>query len=132
MISITVRMLLFVICALLLTNLLKSAGSGLSTAITLFAAAAVMCFACTQLSGVFEFVMTLTETAGIEERYISIAVKCIGICFLGDFASDICSDCGENSLADGSRMICKCSILVISLPMYTDIFNMILKLWKNI
>ena len=94
--------------------------------------AAVFVFVCTQLGSVIDFINTLASKAGIDEQYIGIILKCIGVCFLGDFAAGICRDCGENTLANNSEIVCKCSIIVIALPMYIDIFNLILKLWENV
>lgn len=132
MISGTIKIILLIICALMLVTILKSVKSGLSGFLLIFVTVAVFTFVCTQLGGVIEFINTLAEKAGIEKQYINIILKCIGVCLLGDFASGLCRDCGENTLASNSELVCKCSILVIALPMYIDIFNLILKLWENV
>lgn len=132
MIGAVIKIMLLIICSLMLVTILKSVKSGMSVFLLIFVTAAVFIFVCTQLGGVIDFINTLASKAGIDEQYIGIILKCIGICFLGDFAAGVCRDCGENTLANNSEIVCKCSIIVIALPMYIDIFNLILKLWENV
>ena len=132
MIGAVIKIMLLIICSLMLVTILKSVKSGMSVFLLIFVTAAVFIFVCTQLGGVIDFINTLASKAGIDEQYIGIILKCIDICFLGDFAAGICRDCGENTLANNSEIVCKCSIIVIALPMYIDIFNLILKLWENV
>lgn len=132
MIGAVIKIMLLIICSLMLVTILKSVKSGMSVFLLIFVTTAVFIFVCTQLGGVIDFINTLASKAGIDEQYIGIILKCIGICFLGDFAAGICRDCGENTLANNSEIVCKCSIIVIALPMYIDIFNLILKLWENV
>ena len=132
MIGAVIKIMLLIICSLMLVTILKSVKSGMSVFLLIFVTAAVFIFVCTQLGGVIDFINTLASKAGIDKQYIGIILKCIGVCFLGDFAAGICRDCGENTLANNSEIVCKCSIIVIALPMYIDIFNLILKLWENV
>ena len=127
-----IKIMLLIICSLMLVTILKSVKSGVSVFLLIFVTAAVFVFVSTQLGSVIDFINTLASKAGIDEQYIGIILKCIGVCFLGDFAAGICRDCGENTLANNSEIVCKCSIIVIALPMYIDIFNLILKLWENV
>lgn len=132
MINGTIKIILLIICALLLVTVLKSVKSNLSGLLLIFVSASVFIFVCTQLGSIVSFMRTLAQKAGIDEQYIGIILKCIGVCFLGDFAAGLCRDCGENTLANNSEIVCKCSIMVIALPMYIDIFNLILKLWESV
>lgn len=132
MIGAVIKIILLIVCALMLVTILKSVKSGVSVFVLIFVTAAVFVFVCTQLGSVIDFIDTLASKAGIDEQYIGIILKCIGVCFLGDFAAGICRDCGESTLANNSEIVCKCSIIVIALPMYIDIFNLILKLWENV
>ena len=127
-----IKIMLLIICSLMLVTILKSVKSGVSVFLLIFVTAAVFVFVCTQLGSVIDFINTLASKAGIDEQYIGIILKCIGVCFLGDFAAGICRDCGENTLANNSEIVCKCSNIVIALTMYIDIFNLILKLWENV
>ena len=132
MIGSTIKIILLILCALILVTVLKSADSKISSLLLIFITVVVFAFICTQLQSVIEFINTLASKADIDGQYIGIILKCIGICFLGDFAAGLCRDCGEQTLANNSEIVCKCSILVVALPMYIDIFNLILKLWESV
>lgn len=125
-----IKLLLFSICALILILVLKPFNPTITKIIAAFTAISVLIYASLQLGAVIDFIKKLADNASIDSRYIEIILKCIGICILGDFTTGICKDCGEGVLASGVEFVCKCSILVIALPLYSDIFNLILKLWK--
>ena len=118
--------------ALIAVIMLKSVKS--SGAVFVLIAVTLICagFTVTRLSAVISFINKLADSGGIEEKYIEMILKCMGICFLGEITSGICRDSGENTLAANSEIVCKFSIIAVSLPMYADIFNMIIKLWENI
>ncbi len=132
MITGTLKVIAVLLCALFLAVLVKSVKSGAYVFILAAATVGVFMFVITQLKSVTDFISTISKSAGIDFKYIQIILKCIGICYLGDFASSICRDCGESALASNSELACKCSILALSLPLYADIFNMILKLWESV
>ena len=132
MITGTLRVIAILLCALMMVVLIKSVKSSVSVLLLIATTVGVFIFVCTQLTPVINFISTLANNAGIDTQYMQIILKCVGICFLGEFASGVCRDCGESTLASNSELICKCSILAVSLPMYTDIFNLILKLWESV
>ncbi len=59
--------------------------------------------------------------AGVDDDYISIVFKTLGICILTQIASDICRDCGESALAAKTELAGKIAILAIAMPMITSI-----------
>lgn len=125
------KILISVMCVLLITVILKNFKSSMSVPVVIAASVSLLLFSTTMLTAITDFIQTLTDKAGIDDTYIVIIFKCIGICLLGDFISGLCRDNGESALALNTEFVCKCSILVISLPVYADVFNMILKLWEN-
>lgn len=92
----------------------------------------VLIYVSTKLTGIFEYINDISVRAGIKSEYINIILKCIGICYLGDFATSLCKDSGENTLAYNAELLCKCSIVVVALPVYSEILNIIMKLWESI
>ncbi len=61
-----------------------------------------------------------------DEMYISIIFKIIGIAYIAEFASSICSDAGENAIASKVELGGKVLILVISSPIIFTLFEMII------
>ncbi len=125
------KVFVLIICALFLILLLKNIKSSISLFITLGLSIILLIYAINQLQPIVDFIRNLSNKANIKSEYLKIIFKCIAICILGDFTSNFCKDTGESSLAYNSELVCKISIILISLPMYIDIFNLILKLWES-
>lgn len=57
-----------------------------------------------------------------------ILLKVVGICFITDFAADLCSDFGQSSLATKVETAGKISVAVICLPLVEKILEIVGKL----
>lgn len=55
---------------------------------------------------------------------ITLIIKALSIAYLTHITSNICKDCGENSLATGIDTIGKIEILVLALPLIEEIIKM--------
>ena len=67
------------------------------------------------LISVFEDLFTLS---GIDNMYLAILFKSLGICYIVQLASDYCKDCGENALASQVTLAGKLAMLSVSLPLF--------------
>jgi len=63
------------------------------------------------------------DRGGMEREHIQILLKCLGICIVSQIASDSCRDSGENSIASKVELAGKLSILIIGLPLFSDILS---------
>ena len=70
----------------------------------------------------------LFETAQIDGEYISILLKALGICIVAQLAADYCRDCGESALASQVEITARVSLLIISLPLYTAVTELVIAL----
>ncbi len=61
-------------------------------------------------------------------EYTSVLFKSLGICFLTQFASDCCKDAGEIGLSSKVELAGKVMIVIISLPLFTKITEIAIKL----
>ena len=77
---------------------------------------------------VLEELKRLSQIAHVDQKYICILLKCTGICFITQFASDCCDDAGEKSLANKVELAGKISILIVAIPLFTNISDIILKM----
>lgn len=77
---------------------------------------------------VVEEIKRLAEIAHVNQKYIGILLKCTGICFVTQFASDCCDDAGEKSLANKVELAGKISILIVAIPLFTNISDIVLKM----
>ena len=79
-----------------------------------------------------ELIKKLSESSGFNNKYLEILLKCTAVCFLGNFTSNLCRDNGENTLVFSTEFVCKCTVIILSLPIYTDVIDWMTKLWQNI
>ncbi len=68
----------------------------------------------------------LTKYLGDEKIFFSIIFKIIGIAYITEFASVICSDAGENGIANKIELGGKVLILVIASPIILRLVDLIL------
>lgn len=60
--------------------------------------------------------------------YLTLLLKCVGICFLTEFACDTCKDAGQVALSNivlfGGRIF----VLVSALPLFTELLSIVTEL----
>ena len=66
----------------------------------------------------------LSEMTGTEKEYTSAMLRACGISFIAEFASHICTDAGETALASRIRLAQRLAIIVIAIPMISDIISL--------
>ena len=59
------------------------------------------------------------------ESYITLLFKAVGISLVASTASDICRECGENTIASKVELFGKCEILFLSLPLLKEITSFV-------
>ncbi len=63
----------------------------------------------------------LLSSAGIELSYFKVALKALGICYITQFAADICRDFGQTSLASKAELAGKCAVLLLAVPLIESV-----------
>lgn len=80
------------------------------------------------ITGIISQIRQLLGATKIPLEYIQILFKALGICFLTQFASDVCKDAGETALSSKIETAGKLMILIISLPLFERITSIALDL----
>ena len=94
-------------------------------ALLITAAAGIMILTavCVQLPTVTEHIQKLTELSNINSSHAEVLLKSVGICYISQFASDICKDAGENGLSGKVELAGKIMILICALPLIDEILH---------
>ena len=82
------------------------------------------------ISGVIGFFLQIVNRTGINSDMFSILLKIIGVGYLIEFASGICIDSGNSSLAEKIVIAGKLLIFTISMPIVNAVFNLVMELVK--
>ena len=73
-------------------------------------------------------ISTLVNNSGVNQKYIKIMLKCIGICFLTEFTCDTCKDASQTALSSMVLMAGRVCVLVATLPLFDEFINLSLSL----
>ena len=81
------------ICASLMCKITEKHSKEQTVLLVIAVTAMIFFNAADGLPAVLEKMDTLMEYSGLEKDYVSILFKALGVCWLTQFASDICRDC---------------------------------------
>ena len=80
------------------------------------------------LSSVFETFRNIIGITGLNSSLYTLLLKIIGVGYLVEFTAGICSDTGNSSLGDKVLLGGKIIILVMALPIITNILKIVMEL----
>lgn len=78
-----------------------------------------------QLRTIIETVKMLLGTIDLENSYITVLIKMLGITYVAEFSSGICKDAGFQTIASQIEIFSKISILVLSMPILVALIQTI-------
>lgn len=83
------------------------------------------------IDGVISIIDTMTQfvqKTGINSQLFSCVLKIIGIGYVCEFASGVCTTAGNTTIADVISLAGKIVILLLSLPILTNLLNLIVEI----
>lgn len=80
------------------------------------------------LENLIESISNIIQKLDISIGYIGIILKIIGIAYISEFCTQICQDAGENAIASKIELSGKVIIMIISIPVVTELLDLITKL----
>jgi stage III sporulation protein AD len=96
--------------------------------ISLAGASFILFLTVSYISPIISSAQSIFSSAWLSGDYLEIIFKAIGICYLTQLGSDYCKDAGENAFATQLEMCGKISILIIALPLFSALLDIIEKL----
>lgn len=80
-----------------------------------------------QIKMISDFLQELVGKLPIENTYLGLLFKMLGITYIAEFSTSICKDAGYSSLAGQIELFAKLSILALSIPGITYILELLEK-----
>ncbi len=74
--------------------------------------------------GVFNRIQNIT---GIDNSYIKILIKILGITYIAQLTSGLCKDAGNNALAGQIEIFAKVSIIICGMPVMLSLIEFVTK-----
>lgn len=114
--------------ALILIIIIKQYRPEFALYISLIAGALILYFALDEIKNVIYLLRQICEKSGVNSKFLSILIKMTGIAFLSEFAISICKDAGEGALASKVELGSKAIIISMSVPIISNLLEVILKI----
>lgn len=111
--------------ALLISLFLREYNKAISTVIIIAAGILIFFQIISGISSVFDSLKEIS--AGIEpvSEYVKLMIKVLGITLISQFICDMCRDCGEGALANGTEIATKVIIISMILPLFETVVNIV-------
>lgn len=111
------------LCAVVLSALLKKVSSEQGILLSIAAVVLILLFVLENAIPFIDQIQDMMESDILDSKYLAILIKALGITIIGQVTESICKDCGESALAYGVNIASKTAILILSLPIISNIFE---------
>lgn len=113
------------IISVLLYLQMKQMKSDFGLYITFAAGILIFIYAYYQLEYIIDTINRIQSLIKVNDTYISILLKMIGIAYVSEFSSAICKDAGCSMIGGQIEMFGKLTILAISMPVVLSLLELI-------
>lgn len=90
------------------------------------AAVMVLSFIFVYISPLIESIREIFERSDANSDHLNILFKATGICYISQFAADICKDSGENLLASQAELAGRVGLMVTAIPLFEQAVEIII------
>ena len=104
------------ISAVLMALILKSSRPEYSYYISIAVCVCIFLFIGTKLELILGYAEKMERMIDLDHSYIAMILNMIGVTYVAEFASNICKDCGYQTIAGQIELFAKLSILVLGMP----------------
>lgn len=107
---------------------LKKYHPSISLIIVLFTSVMILLYLLDYFGEVTAYIKELFNSVNINYEYITLLLKCTGICFITEFTCDMCKESGYTSLSSQISLAGKVITLIMALPLFREVLSISLSL----
>lgn len=107
---------------------LKKYHPSISLIIVLFTSVMILLYLLDYFGEVTAYIKELFKSVNIKSEYITLLLKCTGICFITEFTCDMCKESGYTSLSSQISLAGKVITLIMALPLFREVLSISLSL----
>jgi len=122
---ITVKIVVIGIVSTILVVILKEHKKEYAILLSIVAGVMLLLLTLSKIEPIISLIQKLSLNIPIDNSYILLILKVIGISYLIEFGKDICIDAGESSIANKIEIAGKVIIVGISIPAITAVLEII-------
>ena len=113
------------IAGVLLALLLQKEKSEYSMFISMAVCICIFIYILGKVETVINFAKKMQTFVAVDQTYITLILKMVGITYVAEFAMNICKDAGYQTIATQIDLFCKLSVMVLSMPVLLAILDTI-------
>ena len=108
--------------------IVKSVRNDFAIMIAITGGIVILVMVLSYLTGIFDTMKEIVNMSGISSSLYTLILKIVGIGYLIEFTAVLCSDTGNSGLCDKVLLGGKIIILIMALPIVTNIMQIIMEL----
>lgn len=114
-----------VLVAVILFLVINGYNKEVALLLTLAVCCAVIVAAGQFIQPVVSFLQDLQEIGNLNNEYLSLLLKVVGIAFLSEIAALVCADAGNTALGKTIQLLGTCVILWLAIPLLNGLLDLI-------
>ena len=118
----------FAVVAAVLAVMLRQYKPEYSIVLSVAAGVLLLMFAVSAAAPIVEKINEIMDKSATVSQYGGVLIKGLGICLISQLACDACADAGEISLASKAELAGKIAMVLVALPLFDDILDVVVKL----
>lgn len=122
------KIIMFAVLATLIihvTNLQGGYGKNIGEIIRIVVVTMMMTYIISQLGSVYELIRNLATKLHMEDTYLNIVLKVVGIAYLAEFGCQLCEDAGEKAIGSKVQWVGKVMIFIVASPVILALVDLI-------
>lgn len=112
----------------IITVLMKSIKPEYSLICVIVGSIILVMYILSGVQSIFDYFSEIVNKTGIDNVMFKTLLKIIGVGYLVEFSAGVCIDSGNSSIADKIVLAGKVLIFSLSIPIISNLFNMIMDL----
>ena len=118
----------FAVVAAVLAVMLRQYKPEYSIVLSVAAGVLLLMFAVSAAAPIVKKINEIMDKSATVSQYGGVLIKGLGICLISQLACDACTDAGEISLASKAELAGKIAMVLVALPLFDDILDVVVKL----
>ena len=118
------------ICTLFCAMFIREYNKTFAAILSLIGVTTMFLLASNSISVIINQLLKLSQNYSYSYNYIELMLKVLGITLISQFISDLCRENGEIALSSVVLLISKVTVIIIILPLFEAVLNIIIGLVK--
>ena len=123
-----VKIVVAAILIVFVVTIIKQIKPELAVAIMVIGSVVLILYILSFFSPIVVTIEKIINSTGLNKEMFVVLLKIIGIGYLVEFCADICNDSGNSAIANKVVLGGKIFILILAIPIISELFNIIVEL----